>query len=194
VAIIRLTIATKAASIILAAAVCLLLTDVSRPSYACSCAQRLPEERFDSAAAIFAGQVVDKNQISGGYEVIFKIDRYWKGLSENDKVVAIWTSSSSASCGYEFQEGEEYLTYASRGDSSLGVNLCGGTHPLAEADNDLAILGAGTIPHDSGIVFVDPDEVVAAPYTFDAVLVLLIAAITGLSAGLAVLIIRKPKR
>lgn len=191
---IKLT-AIKVASFVLAGAVCLLfLTDVSRPSYACSCAQRSPEERFDSADAVFAGQVVDKNQIPNGYNVVFNVYRYWKGLSENDKVVAVWTVSSSASCGYEFQEGEEYLAYASNGGGSLEVGLCGGTQPLAGADNELAILGAGTVPHNSGLPWADPDEIDAPPFTVDIVSALLVAAIAGLSAGIAVLIIRKPKR
>jgi hypothetical protein len=143
--------------------------------------------------AVFAGRVVDINKIPNGYDIVFDVYRYWKGLSESDKIITTSTVSlGGGDCGYPFQEGEEYLTYASK-NIYLHVDLCGGTQPLADAGNELAMLGSA-ISHDSGIVRVDPSEIVAAPPAVNIVSVLLITTIAGLSAGIAVLIIRKPQR
>ena len=113
-------------------------------------------------------------------------------MSENDGAVSVLTGRYEASCGYTFEEGGEYLTYASRGGISLEVGLCGGTQPLTFAGNELAVLGAGTVPSGSA-VSADPDLFTTARPP-DVVLIAIVAAIASLSAGLAALIIKKPKR
>ncbi|MGI0082397.1 MAG: hypothetical protein ACREAG_03720 [Nitrosopumilaceae archaeon] len=53
--------------------------------------------------------------------VKFDVQRVWKGPIE--KTIIVSTAISSASCGYEFQEGETYLVYA-YGKESLQTGLC----------------------------------------------------------------------
>lgn len=192
-AITRLTTATKAASIILAVAICLLFVmDTSRPSYACTCVARTQEEYFNDAAAVFVGKVVDLDRLKGEYEVTFNVSQYWKGLSENDRFVAVQLHSMDTGlCGYPVQEGEEYLVYASRSNDQLAIGACEGTGRLTGEYDPVAILGTGIIPKDSDPILRDAAVV---EYTIDPASALFIAAIVGLSVAMAVLIIRKPKR
>ena len=62
------------------------------------------------------------------------------------------TPVSGISCGYHFEEGQEYLVYAGKG---MSVNLCSETKPLSKADADLAVLGDGEKPEDDGDVLND---------------------------------------
>ncbi|HEU4604879.1 MAG TPA: hypothetical protein VFS46_01445 [Nitrososphaera sp.] len=169
-------------------------------SYACECIPRTPEDRFDSSDAVFAAEVVDIDEFENRYRVVFNVSEYWKGLSENARyVVAGLGSLDGNTCGYPFQEGEEYLTYAKISGDGLYTGACYGVRELADADDTLAVLGAGTVPRGSAID-VDPDPLDGLAPTMtvarepDLVLVFIVAAIASLSAGLAVLIVKKPKR
>lgn len=62
------------------------------------------------------------------------------------QTVTIRTSGSSASCGFGFQTGNSYLVDAGAVDSDLRTGLCGRTNLLANAQEDLAALGAGDQP------------------------------------------------
>jgi hypothetical protein len=195
VAITKLT-AIKAASIMFAAAVCLLfVTGMSRPSYACTCVARTPDEYFSDAAVVFVGKVVDVGRLEGDYEVTFNVSRYWKGLSENDRFVAVHLHSMDTGiCGYPVKEGEEYLTYASRSNGQLAIGACEGTGRLNGEYDPVAVLGAGSVPRGD-VIFADPDPLDSAaqavPDKLDFVLVFIAAAIAALSAGIAALVIRK---
>lgn len=114
---------------------------------ACSCLPRTPQQTFESSQAVFAGQVVQVNQPGNREEVrvSFKVSRVWKGNLTPQ--LQVGTSSSSASCGYNFQKGEEYLVYASSEESKLKTGLCSGTKPLSTAQADLAALGEGKTPN-----------------------------------------------
>ena len=50
------------------------------------------------------------------------------------------TCSNSACCGYEFRKGESYLVYAGGQPEALSASLCSRTRPLAQADDDIAVL------------------------------------------------------
>jgi hypothetical protein len=68
--------------------------------------------------------------------------------------VTVYTASSSASCGYPFNQGQEYLIYAYRTDGSaqpfdypangFSTLLCTRTSLVSEAGEDLAALGPGS--------------------------------------------------
>lgn len=193
-------------AISLAAAICALaVAGAPRPSFACECVARTPEEYFNDADAVFAGMVVDIDRIDDGadedYELTFAVSQYWKGLSENNKLVTAQLDSFDGNvCGYPFQEGEEYLTYASESNGQFRVGGCYGTRPIAEVGDSLTALGAGTVP-DGTVTFADPDPLDgvgtplnAPPSLHDLVLISIIAAIVSLSAGIAVVILKKPKR
>lgn len=53
---------------------------------------------------------------------------------------------ASAMCGYFFQEGQEYLVYASAEGAQLKTGSCSGTKRLSDARADLAVLGEGETP------------------------------------------------
>jgi hypothetical protein len=131
-----------------------LLVVNSHPASACSCLPTTPQQSLKNSGTVFAGRVIDvidaseKNpEISRpllGFEVIFEVSKVWKGKVEKQQVVL--TSSSSASCGYYFEKGKEYLVYASTQGTQLETGLCSGTKPLANARPDLAVLGRGKAP------------------------------------------------
>lgn len=127
---------------------------------ACKCSQATPEQSFERSRAVFSGRVVDVVEPSpaerrsprsdeapnflSGVKVTFEVSEVWKGNNKQRLVVS--TSDSSASCGYSFQEGEEYLVYASGEEAKLQTGLCSGTKPLSNARADLAVLGEGETP------------------------------------------------
>ena len=106
---------------------------------ACSCLPRTPEQTFASSQSVFAGQAIEITQLrqEEKVRVIFKVSRVWKGRRSPRLVVT--TSGSSASCGYSFEQGKEYLVYASA-EPRLTTGLCSGTKPLSMAQADLAYL------------------------------------------------------
>jgi hypothetical protein len=127
---------------------------------ACKCIQSTPEESFERAGTVFSGRVVDVVEPSpaerqsprgnedpnflSGVKVTFEVSEVWKG--NNKQRLVVMTSDSSASCGYSFQEGEEYLVYASGEEAKLQTGLCSGTKPLSDARADLGVLGEGETP------------------------------------------------
>lgn len=128
---------------------------------ACSCAPPPgPAVARDRAAAVFAGRVsaIDQGQSADGashYQVTIQVSTVWKGAVGRETVV--FTSSNSASCGYSFEVGKDYLVYAAKTggetpraypDNALSTGLCSRTSPLASAGDDLAALGTGAMPTD----------------------------------------------
>ena len=131
-------------------------------AYACSCAveagvtkQERAQEAFSQAAAVFAGEVTNiedppPSSVVSSVDpvtVTFDVSEAWKGAGSGTREIT--TPMSGASCGYEFQSGEEYLVYA---PENMEVLLCGETKPLSNAKADLEVLGtANTLPDTSGI-------------------------------------------
>ncbi len=128
-----------------------------KASHACSCLPPgPPRESLESSAAVFAGKVmsIETKQgvaLPGGedgflpshHEVRLQVSRSWKGKASG--TVTVTTQEHSASCGYGFETGREYLVYAhDTEDGGLGVSLCSRTAPLENAQDDVAALGQGT--------------------------------------------------
>ncbi len=121
---------------------------------ACSCMPTTPQQSLKNSGTVFAGRVIDvvdegemNPEVSRpllGFKVTFEVSNVWKGQPNRQFVVR--TSDSSASCGYSFEKGKEYLVYASNQGSQLETGLCSGTKALAEASRDLAVLGRGKTP------------------------------------------------
>lgn len=129
----------------------LVVFSLARMALACSCAPGFtPQKAAAQAAAIFLGKaekVVPPSsaQPFGEVQVKFKVDRFWKGLTSRHVVVGTW--SQSAMCGYGFREGDNYLVYAHiDSQGKLQTNLCSRTRLEVDADEDLAVLGEGTVP------------------------------------------------
>jgi hypothetical protein len=132
------------------------------PAYACEATGKpgLPsQEWIDKTTAIFSGRVVEIRNITlGSYDqhaVFFAVDRYWKSPNptENDedyyKELVVFTGTSGNVCGYEFETGKTYLVYALawfEDTNPLRTGLGYSNKPIEEAQEDLAVLGEGTIP------------------------------------------------
>jgi hypothetical protein len=113
-----------------------------KPAYACSCVPaRPPAEARDEAQAVFSGTVRVVQPNAAGVLVTFDVNQLWKGPEGAELTLS--TSGNSASCGFEFVPGEQYLVYGFAQDGELSTNLCTRTAPLANAGADLAALGEG---------------------------------------------------
>lgn len=122
-------------------------TDIA---FACSCViPGPPEAELARSVAVFSGIVVDRHEPGGllvssadPVRVTFEVYAVWKGPAYS--TITITTARSGASCGYTFEEGQEYLVYAHGSTDSLMVSSCSRTMPLAAAEEDLRVLGVGT--------------------------------------------------
>ena len=119
-------------------------------SYACSCiAPGSPTGELARSTAVFTAKVTEiKAPIRGPLtssadpiKITFQVYNRWKGPPEVTLVAT--TPRSGASCGYDFQEGQDYIVYANGDASDLRVGLCSLTKPLALASADLEQLGPG---------------------------------------------------
>ena len=132
------------------------------PAYACEAIGRPgppSQEWIDQTSAIFSGRVVEIRNITLGssdlHAVFFEVDRYWKSPNptENDedyyKELVVFTGTSGNVCGYEFETGKTYLVYALawfEDTNPLRTGLGYSNKPIGEAQEDLAVLGEGTVP------------------------------------------------
>lgn len=126
-----------------------LAVDAPR-AYACSCIQpEPPAVAAEKSAAVFAGRVTDieppavMTSTLDENKITFDVSTAWKGVDANP--VYIYSSGSSASCGYEFEAGKEYLVYAYDNEGRLSTGLCTRTALLADAAEDLVALGVGEV-------------------------------------------------
>ena len=121
------------------------------PAYACSCVENPPPgEALEMSAAVFAGRVISlklHERPDGTWSTVdpvtveFEISRVWKG--HDYQTTYLTTARSGASCGFTFDEGEEYLVYS---HNAATVSLCSRTRSMAEAEEDLQALGEGSSP------------------------------------------------
>ena len=126
--------------------------------HACSCVvPGSPSEEIDKFDAVFAGRVVSfqhsfdpqGSSFSHGDQTTigFQVSAVWKGTVTEDMHVT--TPPTGGSCGFAFEEGEEYIVYAYDGanaDEGYSVNICSRTALLAQAQEDLDAFGDGDAP------------------------------------------------
>ncbi|WP_438311384.1 hypothetical protein [Sporosarcina sp. FA9] len=124
------------------------------PTAACSCVVPPPADvALSEATAVFSGEVVEvkKSNADNGKTVHFKVREIWKGIDST--TISVFTNNDSASCGIDFTVGKEYLVYAhtldSNGKSILSTTLCDRTAELANATDDLTLIGEGQIPEQT---------------------------------------------
>jgi hypothetical protein len=130
----------------------LLLWGLSRQAYACSCIPPVPPaEALAQAGAVFSGEVLEVAQDGMHLRVRLQVGTVWKGAGE--RVVFVTTPASTASCGFPFEQGQEYQVYTTADAESNGLqtNLCTRTKLVSEAAEDLQALGPGTEPRTGGI-------------------------------------------
>ena len=129
-----------------------LMASTPDQAFACSCIPpRPPLESMADSDAVFVGKVVRIEEEGGAMissadpvKVVFEVSKVWKG--EENAAISLATARDSASCGYDFMAGEEYLVYANSSETGLTTGLCNRTMQLAMADEDLAALGEGVVP------------------------------------------------
>ncbi|MEC2056001.1 hypothetical protein I6J18_02360 [Peribacillus psychrosaccharolyticus] len=116
-------------------------------SYACKCVEpKSPTKELRESTAVFSGKVIDQLEKGRTQFVLFEVKETWKGLNESQAIVE--TVNSSSSCGYEFEDGKEYIVYTNETDGHLEVSLCSRTHLLSAASEDLDKLGKGEEPSE----------------------------------------------
>jgi hypothetical protein len=137
---------------------------------ACLCVPTTSTDtEFTRSAAVFSGTVVSIRE-NGNEEpfrsVLFDVAETWKGEKQDQIVVS--TGFGETDCGFEFEEGREYLVYAHESptdagakpldDSSTGgmkplsTTSCSGTGELESSHEKVKLLGASsssTEPIDS---------------------------------------------
>lgn len=111
-------------------------------AYSCSC--MMPESTeisLNKSSSVFVGKVIEVEKSNNfgnslnNVNVKLNVTEIFKG--ENLTELNVKTSSSSASCGFNFEESEEYLIYANKEDNDLTVSLCSRTTSLQNAQQDL---------------------------------------------------------
>jgi len=124
------------------------------PAFACSCAAPpTVQDELDRKTAVFAGKVTevvrpDKQVLDSAIdlvEVVFEVDRAWKG--EPAQRTKVYTALGSESCGYTgFKPGERYLVSAYGSPDKLETGFCEMTKPIEAAAAELTQLGPGREP------------------------------------------------
>ena len=119
-----------------------LFTAQAQPAYACSCVRPgTPQEEMENADAVFSGTVTRiEDSTNYGYDVTLEVSEAWKGVEGTS--IVVHTGMGGGDCGFGFEEGQEYVVYASLTDGELHVYSCGLTGILAESNT--ADLGDGT--------------------------------------------------
>ena len=122
------------------------------PVSACSCvAPSSPSGELGKSEAVFVGTVTNieaKNKVSDKLGlgssadlmlVTISVSKAWKGIDQ--KNITVTTAKSSASCGFSFEKGKEYIVYANSREEGLHVSLCSRTSLVENAQKDLQELG-----------------------------------------------------
>ncbi|MEW5840013.1 MAG: hypothetical protein AB1753_03330 [Thermoproteota archaeon] len=155
-------------------------------AYACSCIEPgPPAQALAESDRVFVGKVLSVESANNGRTVTFEAERAWKGI--DSRAVTLNTASSSASCGYDFEEGKEYLVYAQKGE----VSLCSRTAPAELATADYAALGEAYDPVPGVMTPEPPARFVSAGQL--ATIVAAIVAAGGAAAWGASYILKKKK-
>jgi hypothetical protein len=85
---------------------------------------------WDSSQVVFLGRVTSiQNTKSVGKAVRFVVKENFRGNSNAEHEMVIYTGAGGGDCGYPFVEGFDYLVYASSRESLLSTSICSGTKP-----------------------------------------------------------------
>ncbi|WP_156324626.1 hypothetical protein [Bacillus sp. FJAT-27245] len=119
-------------------------------SFACDCARVLSvEEELENSDAVFTGKVLKTWEGASTQKVLFEVDQIWKGASGSQ--VEMSFPQFNTSCAIHFYKSEKYLMYAKErkihnGSPFLTAGMCGRTALVANAAEDLKVLGNGEPP------------------------------------------------
>ena len=135
---------------------------ISAPALACKCRLMTPTEAYAQADAVLEARVVAVRELAADAEhpgarrnVSVRVVRAWKG-GEAEQLELV-TNLDSAACGFNFEVDQSYFVYASTQDSALWVNACSRTRAMADAQEDLNVLGMGATTVDPNADTQDAD-------------------------------------
>lgn len=135
---------------------------VSAPALACKCMLLTPTEAYAQADGVLEARVVEVRELAADADhpgarrsVNVRVVRAWKGV-ESERIELI-TNADDAACGFNFKLDHSYFVYASKQDDALSVNACSRTRAMADADEDLKVLGMGTTTVDPRADMPDAD-------------------------------------
>lgn len=186
-----------------ASALCFIVLSAGE-ARACMCEVPSPEQQLREAGAIFVGEAVGvgeatseaKSSNSGlprGGPITFAVEESWKGDPE-ERVVVFGSGEGGSGCGVDVREGERYLVYARLGgeseDGALETSNCEGTKPLADAQEDLRVLGPPEATTPEGSL---PESGGASPGGGEAS-VAAVLSVLGLAVAVALLGVRRRRR
>ena len=160
------SLSTRISSVLLAMALCVAMHLASAPvAHACTCVPSGPTcQEFWTTDVAFDGTVVkieptsreetfsDETFEVTEFVVTLQVRQIWKGV-EGETVQV--TTSSGASCGFDFEMGGRYLVFASRrgGDSRPRVSLCSFTRAYNGTGEPAAFFASLAAPESGGRVF-----------------------------------------
>ena len=169
-----------------------IMASLPQATYACSCIEPpAPDVALEESAAVFAGKVITVDgperravfvstfpfiAFAGGMgstEATFQVSKVWKGPPHQQ--ILVGTTGDSAMCGYSFEGGQEYVVYANNTPEGLSTTLCSRTQPLDHAQEDLAVLGAGSPPTIEGAA--TPASTPLSPIAFVSLIAVLVAIV-----------------
>ncbi len=109
-------------------------------AFACSCADRTPQERMRDADAVFTATAasvrVDEKMLDGGQvTAALHADHVYKGASSRE--IEVVTQAQSAACGFDFVVGRRYLIFARSAEAGLTTTLCSGNRDVPAGDRPL---------------------------------------------------------
>jgi Tissue inhibitor of metalloproteinase len=144
-----------------------LLAASVTPADACSCLSSGPAcQSFWKADAVFDGTVTAIHPITRDVtlppqrtvqitdsQVTMSVRQAWKGLDAGG--IDVITSSSGASCGFDFKVGRRYLVFAhhNASDGRLHVSLCSFTREFDGTGESAEFLASLAAPEPGGRVF-----------------------------------------
>ena len=133
----------------------------SAPALACECAALSPADAYKQADAVFEGRVLELRSSPPGAwgqaaqrSVLLQVVRAWKGIHAEQ--VEITMAAQDAACSHDLAASQSYFVYAVEQAGHLSVGSCGRTRPMAEADEDVHVLGMGVTPVDPMAGAADP--------------------------------------
>jgi hypothetical protein len=116
---------------------------VARRAEACSCFPATSiEDAIRATDSVLEARVTALRKAADNpeqYVVVLDVKKSHKGAPGPH--LEVITEVETAMCGYPFQPGRDYLVYAHRNGERLEVGLCSRTRPIAEAADDLRVLG-----------------------------------------------------
>ena len=123
------------------------------------CGQTMtPSEAYERATAVFVGKVLSVTtryhpatklgSPEPYHEVKFQTEKAWK-LVDREEVTIETENTIQNTCG-SFTEGETYLVYADRLNDTLYVSQFSRTNRLADASEDLGVLGEPRLSISAG--------------------------------------------